>query len=192
MPSSPSWRSRGGVRFYVQEGLLPPPGVGAAATTVTAPGALLEVRPPGARRSLAEIREAIERGPRLQTRGHRPRRRARSGSGWRSCRGGAEHSSAYRVRHRGAWRSWRNGCRAHFRRLDERRDDPVPPPHPRVSGAAATPMRGAAARLRPRPCCATTRKVTLTQRYRTTKPSIEAVYVFPLDETAAVCGFEAG
>lgn len=35
-------------------------------------------------------------------------------------------------------------------------------------------------------------RVTITQRYRNTETqAIEAVYVFPLDEQAAVCGFEA-
>ena len=35
-------------------------------------------------------------------------------------------------------------------------------------------------------------EVTITQRYRNTEAHrIEAVYVFPLEEGAAVCGFEA-
>jgi hypothetical protein len=34
-------------------------------------------------------------------------------------------------------------------------------------------------------------RVTMTQRYRNREPKpVEAVYVFPLDEQAAVCGFE--
>src|SRR3982751_6735525 len=54
---------------------------------------------------------------------------------------------------------------------------------------APVPLAGVAVDAEISTCCA---RVTVTQHYvnREATP-IEAVYVFPLDEAAAVCGFEA-
>src|SRR5262245_23353882 len=54
---------------------------------------------------------------------------------------------------------------------------------------AAVPLEGVRIEARIRDYCA---RVTVSQRYRNTESRpLEAVYVFPLDEGAAVCGFEA-
>jgi hypothetical protein len=54
---------------------------------------------------------------------------------------------------------------------------------------APVPLEGVRVEAKVRDYCT---RVTVSQRYRNTKTTpIEAVYVFPLDEAAAVCGFEA-
>jgi hypothetical protein len=54
---------------------------------------------------------------------------------------------------------------------------------------APIPLEGVRVEARIRDFCA---RVTVSQRYRNTEDApLEAVYVFPLDEGAAVCGFEA-
>ncbi len=51
------------------------------------------------------------------------------------------------------------------------------------------PLQGVSVEAKIRDFCS---RVTVTQRYRNQESDpVEAVYVFPLDETAAVCGFEA-
>jgi len=58
-----------------------------------------------------------------------------------------------------------------------------------VTGDVSVPLQGVTVEARLKDFCA---RVVVTQKYRNeeTKP-IEAVYVFPLDQAAAVCGFEA-
>jgi Ca-activated chloride channel family protein len=54
---------------------------------------------------------------------------------------------------------------------------------------APVPLEGVRVEAKIRDYCS---RVTVSQRYRNTEATpIEAVYVFPLDESAAVCGFEA-
>jgi Vault protein inter-alpha-trypsin domain/von Willebrand factor type A domain len=54
---------------------------------------------------------------------------------------------------------------------------------------APVPLEGVRVEAKVRDYCS---RVTVSQRYRNTETTpIEAVYVFPLDEAAAVCGFEA-
>src|SRR5512134_4190667 len=58
-----------------------------------------------------------------------------------------------------------------------------------TTGAAQVPLAGVSVEAEISSLCA---RVAVSQRYvnRESQP-IEAVYVFPLDEGAAVCGFEA-
>jgi len=68
----------------------------------------------------------------------------------------------------------------------------VPEPHVRAGLVAAgrpVPLQGVSIEARVREFCS---QVVVSQRYRNLEVQpIEAVYVFPLDEGAAVCGFEA-
>jgi Ca-activated chloride channel homolog len=58
-----------------------------------------------------------------------------------------------------------------------------------TTARAAVPLTGVSIRADLCDLCA---RVVVTQRYVNTEPTpIEAVYLFPLDEAAAVCGFEA-
>ncbi len=58
-----------------------------------------------------------------------------------------------------------------------------------LTGGAPIPLRGVAVEARLRDLAT---EVTITQRYHNSEEHpIEAVYVFPLEEGAAVCGFEA-
>ena len=58
-----------------------------------------------------------------------------------------------------------------------------------LAGNVPVPLEGVSVRAEVTGECA---RVTITQRYRNQEAQpIEAVYVFPLDEGAAVCGFEA-
>jgi Ca-activated chloride channel family protein len=58
-----------------------------------------------------------------------------------------------------------------------------------LAAGAPVPLEGVAVEATVTGVCA---RVTIAQRYRNREPQpIEAVYVFPLDEGAAVCGFEA-
>src|SRR6058998_3787859 len=58
-----------------------------------------------------------------------------------------------------------------------------------LAGRAPVPLQGVSVEAWIKDFCA---RVVITQRYRNTESGpIEAVYVFPLEEGAAVCGFEA-
>jgi len=58
-----------------------------------------------------------------------------------------------------------------------------------VTDGQPIPLRGVAVEARLRDLAT---EVTITQRYHNAEAHpIEAVYVFPLEEGAAVCGFEA-
>src|SRR5262249_4791275 len=96
-------------------------------------------------------------------------------------------------RRRGSWPNLRAGAGCTFPRTPERTKMPEQLTAPRAglftTHEASVPLTGVSIDADVSTLCG---RVTVTQRYvnRESKP-IEAVYVFPLDEGAAVCGFEA-